>query len=125
MRDDTIMAERVGQLQQENEELKRELKDLKWRHANKQVWHIACGVVVTLAVVFGLFYLIYNGLHSKVTNDCYIESETRQVRVFVIRKTVDWGSDRLLGVSSSIDEALKMAEKQSCQVRVLSTEKGR
>lgn len=120
MNDD--MAERAGQLQQENEALRKELKDLRWRYAYKRFWTIAAGAIGSLAVVFGLFYLIYRGLNSKVTGDCYITSENRQTRVFVARQTVDWGFDRILGVSSSMDEALRMARKQSCRVRAANAE---
>jgi len=121
MNDEAVMAERVGQLQQENEELKEQLRDLKWSYNYRRFWTSAVGAVSALAVVVGLFYLIYNGLHSKVTDNCYISSENRQVRVFVVQQTVEWGSDRLLGVSSSMDEALKIAKKQSCRVKSYGT----
>lgn len=116
MNNEAVMAERVGQLQQENEELKKKLKDLKWQHAYKRFWTSAAGAVGVFAFVCGLFYLIYNSIHSKVTNDCYIASEIRSVRIFVVRQTVEWGSDRILGVSSSMDEALGIAKKQSCRM---------
>jgi len=123
MYEETIMAERIGSLQQENEDLKNKLKDARRRYRTKQLWKIVCGLTIVVTILFGLIYIIYNSIYSKVTNDCYIESEIRRVRVFVVRQTVDWGSDRILGISSNLDDAINMTKKQSCQVRVLNTEK--
>ena len=45
------------------------------------------------------------------SNECYIES---QRLVFQLHKTVEWGSDRELGMYRTLEEALEDAKKLGC-----------
>lgn len=115
MTDETLLAEKVGALEEEKRQLKKEVEglraDLRW----KTFRHGTITFLVITFLVIALGWLGWKAINSRDTDECYIKATTAQCDVFLINRRVEWWPDRTLGSSPDLDKALEIGRKQGCK----------
>ena len=115
MTDETLLAEQVGQLREENAQLKAEVKQLLWKGWHQAAVYTIVGIVSAGFVLVSLIWLCWKGLNSYETNQCLITQRSVVMPGYEIERVVQWGTDRSLGVAADLDKAREIARIQGCQ----------
>jgi hypothetical protein len=127
-KDETLLAERIGQLETEKEQLKDEIRRLKSDLESEQQassWlryqrYLACAMgYLVLAIIVGFgCWLVYKTVSAPHTVDfCTVEtheSSDGKTRVLKLIGHVPWGNDKDMGVVQSADQGAEIAKKIGC-----------
>lgn len=122
MNDETLMAEKIGSLEQENRQLERDKASLRDRihKLERQLEYKKFGrrlsaFIFTTGLVVGLGWLSWKAVNSYTTDTCYIDRSEERIDVFRVKRVVEWGQDMELGYSTDLDKAMEIAKKQGCR----------
>lgn len=125
MNDETLMAERIGSLDEQLKAAKSKINKLEQerRHHNIatriEEW-VPAIVFTTLAIVAvggGIGYPIYKAAMTPTAVDhCYLDTHRDGDDKLVVRLfgNVEWGPDRTLGLLDTPDQAVELAGKLGC-----------
>lgn len=121
MKDEDLLAERVGQLEEENKTLKIKVNNLtdrlereKWR---RWFTNIPTGLSIALVILLAgtsIVYFMYKWISTPdVATYCTVakSDNSKDLHLYGI---VPWGSDFDHGAVSSIEEGVKKAQALSC-----------
>lgn len=125
--DEAILAERVHQLEEENEKLRIDMRHecdrlvtviakLKNGLRLRYPFWIALALAIGLPPVLGTGWLLYKWANSHATNICYITREQKQVDVYSVKRVVEWGLDATLNYSMNIQDATDATKHLGCKL---------
>jgi len=124
LKDEVLLAEEVQRITEElerevsrNQNLSSELNTLERTIKRRTyIFEVYAALLFFATATIGCYFLYQTTFNRKTTRQCYLEQQTLSLPAYKVLRVVEWGADRTIAISSSMDEAIFQALKHGCQM---------
>lgn len=118
------LGDRILILKEEIEGVRGAMRGLRRLERWKSIFSGAMGITLILSLLALLLYPLGMYFFAQKAGNCYVERGSLYLGrngnayrdAYTLRRTIDWGEDRFIGVFSSLEEAVKKAQVLGCKM---------